>query len=222
MSQIFPTPGCAPQGFGDPPVGALMAFAGQLGPANPNAASPASGGQSGAHVTESLEAWGWMLCDGRPLSLYLYPELFAALGYLYGGAGDSFNIPDYRGYFWRGVDDGAGVDPDIAMRTPAPGGDGVKDAVGSTQNFAVQYHEHDYYYAASAAPPGESGDAAGAPLNQSQATFGGPINSTSPPNDVQVSLNETRPVNIYVNYIIKFTAGLLPTIQFTGRPHHQF
>ena len=83
----------------------------------PEAASPPSGGASGPNVTQAVEAWGWMLCDGRTLGTHQYPELFAALGYLYGGSDASFRIPDYRGYFWRGTDAGAGVDPDASQRT---------------------------------------------------------------------------------------------------------
>lgn len=55
---------------------------------------------------------GWLSCDGQPISRALYPELFTALGVIY-GAGDgttTFNLPDYRGQFLRGFDDGAGVD----------------------------------------------------------------------------------------------------------------
>lgn len=73
---IFPHPSA---GLGMP-VGAVTAFAGQ--------------GVDGAAV---LEASGWMLCDGRSLACSQYPELFAVLGYVYGGADDCFNIPDYRG-----------------------------------------------------------------------------------------------------------------------------
>jgi microcystin-dependent protein len=47
------------------------------------------------HETVQIEAWGWMLCDGRLLEVEQYPELFAALGYLYGGSDNSFKIPDY-------------------------------------------------------------------------------------------------------------------------------
>ena len=46
-----------------------------------------------AMLREALEAWGWMLCDGRPLDTHLYPELFATLGYLYGGSGASLSLP---------------------------------------------------------------------------------------------------------------------------------
>ncbi len=66
------------------PVGAVIAFAGSLGEPEKATISP-------------IEAWGWMLCDGRKLRCSEYPELYATLGYHYGGSGDTFNIPDYRG-----------------------------------------------------------------------------------------------------------------------------
>lgn len=195
-------------GFGDPPVGALMAFAGELGPAIPDTASPPSGGGDSGNATQSLEAWGWMLCDGRMLKTNWYPELFAVLGYLYGGSDDTFRIPDYRGYFWRGTDAGAGVDPDSAQRTNPAGGTEANSGVGSVQSFALQDHEHTYLYAQTAAPPAPSGNAAGAPTSQTKLTQGGPTSGASPPVKVLVSPNETRPSNIYVNYIIKFTCGM--------------
>lgn len=40
---------------------------------------------------------GWFDCDGRELNATEYPELFAAIGYHYGGAEGIFNIPDTRG-----------------------------------------------------------------------------------------------------------------------------
>jgi microcystin-dependent protein len=40
---------------------------------------------------------GWLLCDGASCSATSYPELFAVLGYTYGGSGDAFNVPDMRG-----------------------------------------------------------------------------------------------------------------------------
>lgn len=41
---------------------------------------------------------GWMLCDGRTLSIAEYRTLFAVLGYDFGGSGSSFNLPDARGH----------------------------------------------------------------------------------------------------------------------------
>lgn len=195
-----PLPGFGPQGFGSTPVASVMAFAGAL---DPTSSSPPAD-------THPIEAWGWMLCDGRSLSVYLYPELFAALGYLYGGGGDQFSIPDYRGYFLRGTDGGAGVDPDVSKRTSASGGSSAYAGVGSHQDFALQDHVHDYKYSQTTAAPAQSGSTAGAPAAQPQPTEGAIAASGQPA--VKVSPNETRPVNIYVNYIIKFTGRLHPTI----------
>lgn len=54
---------------------------------------------------------GWTVCDGRALLRSAYPELFAAIGTLY-GAGDgtnSFNVPDLRGRNIVGTGQGAGL-----------------------------------------------------------------------------------------------------------------
>ncbi|MBC7413102.1 MAG: tail fiber protein [Bacteroidia bacterium] len=54
---------------------------------------------------------GYLECNGQSVSTTTYTELFTAIGYLYGGAGASFNVPDLRGEFVRGVDNGRGADP---------------------------------------------------------------------------------------------------------------
>lgn len=109
-------------GFGDLPVGSVTAFAGALGP--PDSSSPAAAASPAPYTTNPLEAWGWMVCDGRSLPCVDYPELFSVLGYVYGGADDNFNIPDYRGYFLRGIGTGTRNDPDIGQRSQPPGGQG--------------------------------------------------------------------------------------------------
>jgi microcystin-dependent protein len=55
---------------------------------------------------------GWLKANGAAISRTAYSALFAAIGTTY-GAGDgstTFNIPDARGEFIRGLDDGRGVD----------------------------------------------------------------------------------------------------------------
>lgn len=37
---------------------------------------------------------GWLSCDGSSQLVASYPNLFAAIGYTYGGAGPNFNLPD--------------------------------------------------------------------------------------------------------------------------------
>ena len=39
---------------------------------------------------------GFIECDGRSLDKALYGDLFAVIGYTYGGSGANFNVPDYR------------------------------------------------------------------------------------------------------------------------------
>jgi len=55
---------------------------------------------------------GWLKCDGSAVSRTTYSQLFAAIGTNYGAGNGSttFNVPDLRGEFIRGWDDGRGVD----------------------------------------------------------------------------------------------------------------
>lgn len=192
--------------YSEIPVASVMAFAGNLGKPNslpdddssytaPTVSPPQTS------ITEDLEAWGWMLCDGRSLSTGLYPRLFAALGYQYGGKDNIFKIPDYRGYFLRGVDGGSGNDPDISSRNPPTGGSGKNSEVGSIQADSLKYHSHQYDTApVSTTPAGKN--AAGATSNTQAFTEGTFDNKNQHSSDVNP--DETRPKNIYVNYIIKF------------------
>ncbi|EJF74113.1 tail fiber protein [Bartonella alsatica] len=55
---------------------------------------------------------GWLLCDGKEYSRSAYANLFAALGETW-GKGDglkTFNVPDLRGMFLRGLDSGKEID----------------------------------------------------------------------------------------------------------------
>jgi microcystin-dependent protein len=77
--------GAVPEGV---PTGTVVAFA---------ASSPPS---------------GWLVCNGAAVSRTTYAALFGVLGTTY-GAGDgstTFNLPDLRGEFVRGLDLGRGVD----------------------------------------------------------------------------------------------------------------
>lgn len=104
---------------------------------------------------------GWLKCNGAAISRTAYAKLFAAIGTVY-GAGDgftTFNLPDLRGEFVRGWDDGRGVD----------GG----RAFGSAQAGAIQSHAHTGS-SASAGAHNHSGSAvAGGSHNHSASTGGG-------------------------------------------------
>jgi microcystin-dependent protein len=46
---------------------------------------------------------GFLYCNGQSVSVSQYQDLFNSIGYTYGGAGSSFNVPDLRGVFLRGA-----------------------------------------------------------------------------------------------------------------------
>lgn len=66
-------------------------------------------GQIAFYAMNAVPA-GWLQCNGSFVSKTTYPGLFNAIGYTYGGSGDSFRLPDLRGEFIRGWDNGRGVD----------------------------------------------------------------------------------------------------------------
>jgi microcystin-dependent protein len=60
----------------------------------------------------SVPPFGYLLCNGAAVSRNIYARLFNAIGTTY-GVGDgffTFNLPDLRGEFIRGWDNGRGVD----------------------------------------------------------------------------------------------------------------
>lgn len=139
----------------------------------------------------SIAPTGWLLCDGSAVSRSTYADLFALLDDDY-GAGDgstTFNLPDFRGQFVRGTDNGAGVDPDAASRTDR--GDATTgDNVGTLQADELASHTHTEEGTGSTSP-GFSSSVGGNQL-VAQATNTGTTGG-----------NETRPVNIGMNFIIK-------------------
>ena len=52
---------------------------------------------------------GFLLCDGSSYSTTTYANLFAAIGYAWGGSGTSFNVPDMRGRVSIGAGSGTGL-----------------------------------------------------------------------------------------------------------------
>ena len=44
----------------------------------------------------------WLLCNGSSIATATYPDLHTAIGYVYGGSGANFNLPDLVDKFVRG------------------------------------------------------------------------------------------------------------------------
>lgn len=79
-----------------------------------NSTTSAASGQVGevAWFARSTPPPGFLKADGAAVSRSTYSSLFAAIGLVF-GAGDgstTFNVPDLRGEFIRGFDDGRGID----------------------------------------------------------------------------------------------------------------
>lgn len=79
---------------------------------NAVAAAPAMPSGAVAHFAMATPPTGWMEANGAAISRATYAALFTAIGTTF-GAGDgstTFNLPDLRGQFVRGFDNGRGVD----------------------------------------------------------------------------------------------------------------
>ena len=72
----------------------------------------------GHYAANSIPS-GFFKCNGAAVSRTTYAALFAVIGTTY-GTGDgstTFNVPDLRGEFVRGLDDGRGIDAGRAIGT---------------------------------------------------------------------------------------------------------
>ncbi len=144
---------------------------------------------------------GWLACDGSAVSRATYAALFAAVGTVW-GVGDgvtTFNLPDLRGEFVRGLDNGRGVDAGRAL--------------GTTQAGQVQAHHHlgygDGNVGATWGTAGGS-NVLGASGSDTDQTASLTSDGQSPDgitggavNNPGVVGGETRPTNVALHYCIK-------------------
>ena len=146
---------------------------------------------------------GWLLCDGSVVAEKEHPRLFEAIGTIYGTGpvAGSFRLPDLRGRFVRGVDDPdgpggsppAGRDPDAESRSDWAG-NLAGGLIGSLQEESVAEHAH--------VGVGRH--------SQHDVVDGGTVQDVVTHNDSSQNAKtgnfggrETRPKNIYLNWIIK-------------------
>lgn len=166
------------------PVGAVALFGGTLPPENRD----------------------WLLCDGRGFNTGDYPELFTAIGYIYGGDPEAsvFKIPDYRGRFLRGAAHESPVDPDRTRRESVhPRKETEPEGIGTVQEYATKVPSgkdkgfiarFDHLPTSSKSThgvtrPGNTGYGSSSTVLQDTCTTGGD--------------KESRPINIYLNCYIK-------------------
>jgi microcystin-dependent protein len=143
---------------------------------------------------------GWVKANGAVVSRSAYADLFAAIGTTF-GAGDgstTFALPDLRGEFPRGWDDGRGVDSGRAF--------------GGAQGHEFNNHKH---FVVSSTGIGGSTPTVSATTQVARTGWENIVNDsryillgTSSPADHGLSSgeggNETRPRNIALLAIIKF------------------
>ena len=138
---------------------------------------------------------GWLICNGDTVNRNTYIKLFLITGTSWGAGNGTttFNLPDLRGQFLRGIDGTANVDPDKDLRTAKYSGGNVGNNVGSYQTDELTSHQHQINL------PFISGQVGGSTAYRKSG--GG---SSTNPFTSTTGGNETRPKNAYVNFIIKY------------------
>ena len=149
---------------------------------------------------------GYILCDGQAVSRTDYSELFAVLGTNFGSGDGSttFNVPDYRGCFLRGLGGASGTLyakqaqglPNITGRLcskDANGTWGITSATGrssfNTEGGAFQSESTGWTQS----------------VQTGKTTAGDVITfNASRSNPIYGSANENRPDNYAVQYFIKY------------------
>ena len=135
---------------------------------------------------------GWLKANGATVNRATYAALFTAIGTTF-GAGDgstTFNLPDLRGEFLRGWDDGRGLDANRLF--------------GTAQMDALQGHWHGPRPGTTlAGSPGNwNGAGGGANGNYNIGSTGDPV--TDGVNGAPRTAPETRPRNVALLYCIKY------------------
>ncbi len=185
----------------------------------PNIAEPGmivafAGDVTNESIVQQLANLGWVVCDGTAYQKSQYPSLALAIGTDYGGSGGargSFNVPDLRGRFLRGTSYNSNMDPDASTRVAmSPGGD-EGNSVGSLQFSATALPNVPFSFLSAGehthtvdnVPQGSNAYAL-AGSHYAIANSGG-VTSDSAGVHSHVLGNwddESRPVNLYVNFLI--------------------
>jgi Phage Tail Collar Domain len=201
------------------PIGSIIAFAGYINPSDPL-----------LPISLFENNMGWLLCNGRELDRTDpdFVDLFNAIGVSWGGgpSPNIFRIPDLRGYFLRGVSYEVGNPPRNPLSTGRfslyPEGNSG-DNVGSYEGFATHAPVNFPFFTDGRGDHVHLMDLevnAGRDVSSEQEnTVAYPWISSSPSiNTISAGYHshlleggdpETRPINAYVNWIIRYR--VIPT-----------
>lgn len=168
---------------------------------NSNVTNLSSGLPVGAvipYAGSSIPSGPFLFCNGNSLAVASYPALFAALGYLFGGSGANFNIPNLMGRVALCVGNNG-----ISNHTIASSG-GVESITLDTSNLPS--HNHPMYASDTAAGGTEPN---GAILCSGQPIYDGSIENQVTFLDGAIgAIGGNNPFNVMtpyltLNYIIK-------------------
>jgi microcystin-dependent protein len=139
---------------------------------------------------------GYVKCDGAAISRTTFSDLFDAIGTTW-GAGDgssTFNVPDLRGEFVRGWDDGKGTDSGRAFASSQSDATDVNGL-----DLSDPGHTHSVTVLSNTTTTNATGARIGGQLASSTI----PTSSETTGITITSSDSETRPRNIALLYCIK-------------------
>jgi len=146
--------------------------------------------------TTSSAPAGYLICNGQAVSRTTYAALFAVIGGTF-GTGDgstTFNLPDLRGLFVRGLDNGRGIDSGRALGS-------YQDSDNKSHNHGVNDPGHVH----GGVQNGTASTGRSTSVDQPPAVFSYG-NTWAAATGIWLSASggaESRPRNLALNYIIK-------------------
>ena len=157
-----------------------------------------TGGAPGAVMffAQNSAPTGWLKANGAAISRTTYAALFAAIGTTF-GVGDgstTFGVPDLRGEFPRGWDDGRGIDSGRGIGTAQ-----AQDHQSHTHTVTDPGHQHNIQYYQST-----GGGEAAASAQILNSAIGNTVSATTGITISNTGGTETRPRNIALLACIKF------------------
>ena len=148
---------------------------------------------------------GWAFCDGAALSRTTESALFAIIGTTY-GVGDgstTFNVPDKRGQFNRGVDDMGTAEGAASVDTGRALGSSQADEVDASGLSTASDGAHTHSINQIDSGLGGTADGFLVNRNPTQATTLGTNSDGAHTHTISGGGTETRPVNVADAWIIK-------------------
>lgn len=162
-----------------PPIGTIMPFGGDI---------------TDRDVQIKLQAAGWFPCDGSSLRRRTYNELFDIIGTHFGGAPLTFALPDLRGYFVTGAGKLKVGTIQVISTTGSPANPIITTSNGKHTHaiYRVPAERH-------AIDPAEGYELAAFNAEESATSIDGDHTHLVAGGD-----RESRPINVNVDYIIRF------------------